>query len=289
MRSGTYRDYWRADGEGGGQAVLPPRRCRNAGHRPYRLRRNRGRCQAGQGARGRPAVARLRARRDGEVANPFGYSRQLVQSKGGASTRRSAFFFAHDTETEPWWQGENARLGSMAAAARLAARHLREKAGDSKRKPERERSDSLEGSVVIPNKADRLGLPTSEARQTTSSIGSWAQSLRRLHAPRPRPQQHRLHVLRFLRVHERAGRHLQRDHGRLTRGHRHRLRPALRRDRQGRRLALGRAVAAARGVVSGGDFDRGLRQYLLNSATARRRRSDWPAESRAGCRIPSTR
>lgn len=56
----------------------------------------------------------------GEVTNPFGYSRQLVQSKGGA--RRTSFFFPHDTETAPWWQGENARLGSMAAAARLAAR-----------------------------------------------------------------------------------------------------------------------------------------------------------------------
>src|SRR4030066_2415618 len=55
-----------------------------------------------------------------EVANPFGYSRQLVQSKGG--TRRTSFFFPHDTETAPWWQGENARLGSMAAAARLAMR-----------------------------------------------------------------------------------------------------------------------------------------------------------------------
>ncbi len=60
----------------------------------------------------------------GEVTNPFGYSRQLVQSKDGASTRRSAFFFPHDTETAPWWQGENARLGSMAAAALLAARAL---------------------------------------------------------------------------------------------------------------------------------------------------------------------
>lgn len=57
-----------------------------------------------------------------EVANPFGYSRQLVQSKGGSSTRRTSFFFPHDTETAPWWQGENARLGSMAAAAMLAAR-----------------------------------------------------------------------------------------------------------------------------------------------------------------------
>jgi hypothetical protein len=59
-----------------------------------------------------------------EVANPFGYSRQLVQSKGGSATRRTSFFFPHDTETAPWWQGENARLGSMAAAARLAARYF---------------------------------------------------------------------------------------------------------------------------------------------------------------------
>jgi hypothetical protein len=54
-----------------------------------------------------------------EVSNPFGYSRQLVQSKGG--TRRTSFFFPHDTEAAPWWQGENARLASLAAAARLAA------------------------------------------------------------------------------------------------------------------------------------------------------------------------
>jgi hypothetical protein len=59
-----------------------------------------------------------------EVVNPFGYSRQLVQSKEGSATRRSSFFFPHDTETAPWWQGENARLGSMAAAARLAARYF---------------------------------------------------------------------------------------------------------------------------------------------------------------------
>ena len=57
-----------------------------------------------------------------EVTNPFGYSRQLVQSKNGA--RRTSFFFPHDTETAPWWQGENARLGSMAAAARLASRYF---------------------------------------------------------------------------------------------------------------------------------------------------------------------
>ena len=53
-----------------------------------------------------------------EVGNPFGYSRQLVQDTLGH--RRSSFFFPHGAEPSPWWQGEDARLGSMAAAARLA-------------------------------------------------------------------------------------------------------------------------------------------------------------------------
>ena len=57
-----------------------------------------------------------------EVNNPFGYCRQYVQNKKG--NRRSSFFFPHDSETSPWWQGENARLSSIAAAARLAAVHL---------------------------------------------------------------------------------------------------------------------------------------------------------------------
>lgn len=54
-----------------------------------------------------------------EVNNPFGYSRQLVQDTLGS--RRTTFFFPHGSEASPWWQGENARLGSMATAARLAA------------------------------------------------------------------------------------------------------------------------------------------------------------------------
>jgi len=58
-----------------------------------------------------------------EVANPFGYARQLVQSTNGF--RRTAFFFPHDTETAPWWQGENARLSSMATAARMAAKYFK--------------------------------------------------------------------------------------------------------------------------------------------------------------------
>lgn len=57
-----------------------------------------------------------------EVNNPFGYARQLTQAKDG--TRRSAFFFPHNSEVAPWWQGENARLSSLAAAARLAAKQF---------------------------------------------------------------------------------------------------------------------------------------------------------------------
>jgi len=57
-----------------------------------------------------------------EVANPFGYAREFVQSTNGV--RRTAFFQPHDTETGLWWQGENARLGSLAAAARLGAEYF---------------------------------------------------------------------------------------------------------------------------------------------------------------------
>ena len=56
----------------------------------------------------------------GEVNNPFGYSREYVQDKTGA--RRSSFFFPHTSDAAPWWQGENARLASVATAARLAER-----------------------------------------------------------------------------------------------------------------------------------------------------------------------
>lgn len=55
-----------------------------------------------------------------EVNNPFGYSREYVQDKTGA--RRTRFFFPHNSDAAPWWQGENARLASVAAAARLAER-----------------------------------------------------------------------------------------------------------------------------------------------------------------------
>jgi len=64
-----------------------------------------------------------------EVNNPFGYSRQLVQDTLG--NRHSSFFFPHGSEASPWWQGEDARLASMAAAARLAIPLFAVDAGDS--------------------------------------------------------------------------------------------------------------------------------------------------------------
>ncbi len=48
--------------------------------------------------------------------NPFGYPRQYVLVPGVQD--RVQFFMAHENESGYWWQGENARLGSLACAAR---------------------------------------------------------------------------------------------------------------------------------------------------------------------------
>jgi hypothetical protein len=64
---------------------------------------------------------RFELRITNEVANPFGYARQYVVDSGGGT--RSAFFFPHRNESGYWWQGENARLASLAAAALLGRRH----------------------------------------------------------------------------------------------------------------------------------------------------------------------
>ncbi|WP_245575242.1 glycoside hydrolase family 9 protein [Chitinibacter tainanensis] len=55
-----------------------------------------------------------------EVNNPFGYPRQYVKQQGVAGNTQ--FFIPHDNGTGYWWQGENARLGSIAAAAARAQR-----------------------------------------------------------------------------------------------------------------------------------------------------------------------
>ncbi|MFB1073823.1 glycoside hydrolase family 9 protein [Vibrio diabolicus] len=57
-----------------------------------------------------------------KVTNPFGYPRQYV--KGVNESKRDAFFVAHNNESGYWWQGENARLGSLATMAYLAQPHI---------------------------------------------------------------------------------------------------------------------------------------------------------------------
>lgn len=51
------------------------------------------------------------------VSNPFGYAREYTQDRDG--NRKEQFFFPHNSDDAPWWQGENARIMSLAAAARL--------------------------------------------------------------------------------------------------------------------------------------------------------------------------
>ncbi|MFG1807804.1 glycoside hydrolase family 9 protein [Streptomyces sp. NPDC049040] len=58
-------------------------------------------------------------RRTSAVPNPFGYPRQRVRPAGGED--RDAFFFPHANETGYWWQGENATIASLAAAAGFCA------------------------------------------------------------------------------------------------------------------------------------------------------------------------
>lgn len=54
-----------------------------------------------------------------KVSNPFGYARQSFLYDGAV---KEGFFIPQKNETGWWWQGENARLGSLAAAAILGGR-----------------------------------------------------------------------------------------------------------------------------------------------------------------------
>ncbi|OOQ58379.1 glycosyl transferase [Mucilaginibacter pedocola] len=53
------------------------------------------------------------------ISNPFGYARQSFLFKGKV---KDGFFIPHENETGWWWQGENARLGSLATAAVVGGR-----------------------------------------------------------------------------------------------------------------------------------------------------------------------
>jgi hypothetical protein len=54
--------------------------------------------------------------------NPLRYPRQFVKMPGREG--RVQFFIPHDNESGYWWQGENARLASLAVAAQWASRHV---------------------------------------------------------------------------------------------------------------------------------------------------------------------
>ncbi len=59
------------------------------------------------------------------INNPYGYARQYVKAVD-AETPKAAFFIPHKNETGYWWQGENARLGSLATAVQKALPYLSE-------------------------------------------------------------------------------------------------------------------------------------------------------------------
>ena len=119
--TGKYAGYWRAD-----DATRPFFHPSDAGLPVISLVEYAGIATPSEKAAALDAVSRslhFELSTTAEVNNPFGYGRQLVRM--GDNTVRTAFFFPHDTEAAPWWQGENARLASLASAARLAAPYFK--------------------------------------------------------------------------------------------------------------------------------------------------------------------
>jgi hypothetical protein len=114
---GKYRDAWRADD--GARPYFHPS---DAGLPVVSLLEYAEIASPAQQVRVRDVVRRSLESEPvvtSEVNNPFDYARQLVRM--GDGQMRTAFFLPHDTEAAPWWQGKNARLASLAAAARMAA------------------------------------------------------------------------------------------------------------------------------------------------------------------------
>jgi hypothetical protein len=114
--TGSYRDYWRAN-----DGTRPYFHPADAGLPVISLIEYAGIASPEQQKKVRESVERslhFELAVTSEVNNPFGYARQLVRM--GDGNLRTAFFFPHDTEAAPWWQGENARLASLSAAARMA-------------------------------------------------------------------------------------------------------------------------------------------------------------------------
>lgn len=117
VSSGRFHDYWRAD-----DGTRPFFHPSDAGLPVVSLLRYASIASEANRQRVQDAVRRsleFELATTTGVSNPFDYARQLVRMGDGQV--RTAFFFPHDTEAAPWWQGEDARLASLAAAARMAA------------------------------------------------------------------------------------------------------------------------------------------------------------------------
>ena len=56
-----------------------------------------------------------------KASNPFGYAKQVYRT---GDSLRTGYFIPHDNEAEYWWQGESARIASLAAAVVYASRAL---------------------------------------------------------------------------------------------------------------------------------------------------------------------
>jgi hypothetical protein len=118
--NGSYSNYWRAD-----DGTRPFFHASDAGLPAVSLLYYAEIAGPETQARVRDAIRKsleFQLAINSEVNNPFDYARQLTQDKNG--DRRTAFFFPHNSEVAPWWQGENARLASLSAAASLAAKQF---------------------------------------------------------------------------------------------------------------------------------------------------------------------
>ena len=116
ISAGGYRNYWRAD-----DGTRPFFHASDAGFPVVSLLHY---AEIADADTRKQVLETVRKSLDFELAitadvnNPFDYSREYVQDKTGA--RRTSFFFPNNSDAAPWWQGENARLASVATAARLA-------------------------------------------------------------------------------------------------------------------------------------------------------------------------
>ncbi len=82
------------------------------------------------------------------TTNPFGYARQSFLVKG---EYKEGFFIPHENESGWWWQGENARLGSLATAAIVGGRLVYPQAGGLGIKPELTKFATQQLSWILGN------------------------------------------------------------------------------------------------------------------------------------------